>query len=133
MPAKYTILVLLTFILVMSFICPACNYTAKSARGLSTHQNQWCKGLRDASNNVMNAHRERQAPQPPAPHAQSEAPLLNEPSLNEANQLEFENPEPYYIIRPHPHHWHEHQVFQIAGGNYLHITEMNFQPFPSPF
>ncbi|KAG1868437.1 hypothetical protein F4604DRAFT_2020743 [Suillus subluteus] len=82
----------------MSFLCPACNYTAKSAHGLSMHQNQWCKGLRDASNNVMNACHERQAPQPPpAPHAQSEAPLLNEPSLNKANQPEFENPEPYEL------------------------------------
>ncbi|KAG1838102.1 hypothetical protein DFJ58DRAFT_734023 [Suillus subalutaceus] len=77
MPAKYTILALPTFIL---------------------SHNQWCKGLRDVSNNVMNARRERQAPQPPpAPHAQSEAPLLDKPSLNEANQPEFENPEPYEL------------------------------------
>ncbi|KAG2119871.1 uncharacterized protein F5147DRAFT_767335 [Suillus discolor] len=74
MPAKCTILALLTFILVMSF-------------------NQWCKGLRDASNNVMNARRERQAPQPPpVPHTQSEAPLHDG-----ASQPEFENLKPYEL------------------------------------
>ncbi|KAG2085530.1 hypothetical protein BD769DRAFT_1681616 [Suillus cothurnatus] len=93
MPAKYTILALLTFILIMSFICPTCNYTAKSACGLSTHQNQWCKGLRDASNNVINAHHDHQAPHPPpTPHTHSEAPLPDQ-----ASQPEFENPEPYEL------------------------------------
>ncbi|KAG1822789.1 uncharacterized protein BJ212DRAFT_1296751 [Suillus subaureus] len=70
MLAKYIILSLLSFILVMSFACPACNYTAVSAHALQP---------------------------PPALHAQSEAPLLDEPSLNEANQPEFENPEPYEL------------------------------------
>ncbi|KAG1811734.1 uncharacterized protein BJ212DRAFT_1301775 [Suillus subaureus] len=98
MLAKYIILSLLSFILVMSFACPACNYTAVSAHGLSMHQNQWCKGLRVVSNNVMNARCECQALQPPpALHAQSEAPLLDEPSLGKANQPEFENPEPYEL------------------------------------
>jgi hypothetical protein len=88
MPFTFTILFT---ILIMSFVCPVCSYTATSMRGLSSHQNRWCKGFRDVSNDVMNARREREAPQPPpAPHIQSETPLHDE-----ASQPEFENPEPY--------------------------------------
>jgi hypothetical protein len=88
MPFTFTILFT---ILIMSFVCPVCSYTATSMCGLSSHQNRWCKGFRDVSNDVMNAHHKHEAPQlPPAPHIQSETPFHDK-----ASQPEFENPEPY--------------------------------------
>lgn len=95
MPAKYTILIFLTIVFVMSLACPACSYTATSAHGLSTHQNQWCKRLRNVSNKVMDARRERQAPQPP-PMSQAESGA----SLHDNDPIQgmFEAPEPFIDV-----------------------------------